>query len=170
MGRDKATLIFENEPLWSRQLKILRELQPQATWISAREHPTWAPADLDVVLDVPPSSGPLSGIASALARLQTSHLLVLAIDLPKMTAAHLGKLISLARPGRGVVPVNQDLFEPLAAAYPKEAGPVAQSALDAGEFAMQSFCKCLRSRGLVSEFPVSAADTGLYLNLNTPTV
>jgi molybdopterin-guanine dinucleotide biosynthesis protein A len=93
----------------------------------------------------------------------------MAIDLPRMTSAHLMKLISLAAPGHGVIPVSKTFFEPLAAVYPKEAAQVAQSSLDAREFAMQSFCQSLLSRGLVTEYPLPSSDAGRYLNLNTPT-
>ncbi len=30
MGTDKATFVFEGKALWARQLKLLRELQPEA--------------------------------------------------------------------------------------------------------------------------------------------
>lgn len=85
MGRDKATLILDGEPLWSRQLRILRELQPEKMLISARARPAWCPPEIETVLDAPPSRGPLSGLAAALKRIETTHLLALAIDVPQMT-------------------------------------------------------------------------------------
>jgi len=86
MGADKATLEIAGEPLWRKQIKLLRELQPQSLCISARERPAWCPLEIEAVLDDPPSRGPLSGLAAALRRLRTSHLLALAIDLPRMRA------------------------------------------------------------------------------------
>src|SRR5437867_2135004 len=82
MGADKAMLEIGGEPLWARQLRRLRELQPERILISARSKPAWCPAEIETVLDEPPSRGPLSGLAAALKIIQTTHLLALAIDLP----------------------------------------------------------------------------------------
>jgi molybdenum cofactor guanylyltransferase len=82
MGADKATLVLDGEPLWSRQLRTLRELQPERILISARTKPAWCPPEIEVVLDKPPSRGPLTGLAAALKRIHTTHLFALAIDLP----------------------------------------------------------------------------------------
>src|SRR5579864_2470571 len=98
MGIDKATLEFAGEPLWARQLRQLRELKPDTLWISARSRPPWCPPEIEVILDDPPSRGPLSGLDAALRRLQTSHLLALAIDLPRINVELLRKLWCLAQP------------------------------------------------------------------------
>jgi molybdopterin-guanine dinucleotide biosynthesis protein A len=89
LGTDKATLTLADEPLWRRQIRLLSGLEPQAVWISARTRPAWCPPAVEVILDEPPSRGPLSGVAAALSRLQTPQLLALAVgvntpdDLPQ---------------------------------------------------------------------------------------
>jgi len=92
MGADKATLLFEVEPLWSRQLRTLRELSPERILISARTKPAWCPPEIEAVLDAPPSCGPLSGLAAGLKKIETTHLLTLAVDMPLMDAATLAKI------------------------------------------------------------------------------
>src|SRR5271157_815455 len=106
MGADKATLLVAGKPLWQRQLQILSAMQPVALWVSAKDTLPWCPLGVEVVVDKTPSRGPLSGVAAALCHLQTSHLLVLAIDLPQMTTEHLRKLWGLSQPGTGVIPVE----------------------------------------------------------------
>src|SRR6266851_3658974 len=128
MGRDKAVLQVDGEPLWCRQIALLRELQPEALWVSARTRPAWVPPNIEVVLDHPPSRGPLSGITAALVRMESTHLLALAIDLPCMTREHLLKLVGCIQPECGVIPRHHDHLEPLAAIYPKEAAALAQNA------------------------------------------
>ena len=168
MGADKATLLLDGEPLWARQLGILRELEPEALWLSARVSPAWRPEGVEFVPDAPPSRGPLSGIAAALQRLSTSHLLVLAIDLPRITPEHLRKLRALARPDCGVIPRRGDLFEPLCALYPAEAASVAQTALAGGDVSLQHFAKVLLGRNQLQIHPLSPAEEPLYRNANTP--
>jgi molybdopterin-guanine dinucleotide biosynthesis protein A len=169
MGRDKSTLIIDGEPLWQRQLRVLRQVSPAALFVSARAKPLWCPPELEIILDEPPSCGPLSGLAAGLSRLQTSHLLVLAIDLPCVSASHLRKLSSLVEPGKGVIPMNQDYFEPLCAIYPAEASPLARQALSAGHLSIQHLAKALVSTSLGCAYAVAPEERPLYLNLNTPT-
>lgn len=167
MGTDKATLLIDGLPLWSRQLSILRMLEPAALFISARTVPSWAPPDVHVVLDVPPARGPLSGIAVALQAMQTTHLLALAVDLPRMTAEHLKNLKRIAGPSAGVIPRNADYFEPLAAIYPKAAAPHATGALRSGDASLQSLARELLECGLLQTHVLSSAERSLYENLNS---
>lgn len=168
MGRDKATLMINGEPLWRRQLRILGELQPSALWISARTVPPWRPPGLEVVLDESPSRGPLSGLAAGLSRLQTSHLLLLAVDLPCITASHLRRLWSLAKPGSGAIPQSEESFEPLCAVYPAEASPLASEALSGTDVSLQHFIGLLLRQSLAQAHALSAQERPLYLNLNAP--
>jgi molybdopterin-guanine dinucleotide biosynthesis protein A len=169
MGTDKATLLLAGAPLWQRQLRVLRDLEPEKLWISARTRPAWCPEDIEVIVDEPPSRGPLSGIAAALARLRTSHLLTLAIDMPRMTTEHVRKLLSCARPGCGVVPMNENWFEPLCAVYPAEATDVARRALAEEELSLQNLAQNLSQRNWIKSYEVLESEKHLYLNLNEST-
>ena len=115
-----------------------------------------------------PSRGPLSGVAEGLRLLQSSHLLVLAVDLPQMTTEHLRKLWGLARPGVGVIPQNGDGLEPLCAIYPIEAATVAEAALDSSDVSLQSFAQTLLQQSKLQAYSTAPGERALYLNLNTP--
>jgi molybdopterin-guanine dinucleotide biosynthesis protein A len=110
----------------------------------------------------------LSGVAAGLHRLQTSHLLVLAIDLPRMTAEHLGKLWGLARPGTGVIPLHGDHFEPLCAIYPAEAVVAAEKALENHDASLQHFAQNLLRKSQAQFYDLPSGERPLYLNMNTP--
>ena len=168
MGTDKATLEIAGEPLWNRQLRLLRELQPEALFVSARTRPAWCPAEIDAVLDERPSRGPLSGLAATLRRARTSHVLALAIDLPRMTVDHLRRLWTMAQPGCGCVPLNETFFEPLCAIYPVEAADIADRSLASGDVSLQHFVQLLQREHLVRAYPLKAMEKILYHNANTP--
>src|SRR6516165_1804185 len=85
MGTDKATFLFRGKPLWQIQLETLRALRPAEIFVSARTDPTWRPNDMPFIADIPPSCGPLSGLAASLDQMRTTHLLALAIDMPWMS-------------------------------------------------------------------------------------
>ncbi|PWU13764.1 MAG: hypothetical protein C5B50_18620 [Verrucomicrobia bacterium] len=168
MGLDKATVMFQGKPLWSRQLSLLRALLPEVLRVSARSIPEWCPPEAQIILDETAQRGPLSGIAAALARLQTSHLLVLAVDLPRMTGEHLRKLKNLATEGTGIVPFNGEFFEPVCAIYPKKAAEFAAEAIARKQISMQRFVRRLVERELVQAYNLTEDEKPLYSNLNTP--
>ena len=168
MGADKATLEIAGEPLWNRQIRLLRELNPAALFVSARARPAWCPAEIEAVLDEPPSRGPLSGVAAALQKAQTSHVFALAVDLPRMTPDHLRRLCALRQPGCGCVPLNETLFEPLCAIYPAEAAEFAARSLAGGDASLQHFVQGLQRENRVRVYPLAAAERRLYHNANSP--
>jgi molybdopterin-guanine dinucleotide biosynthesis protein A len=168
MGRDKATLEFDGQPLWQRQLQILRDLVPEKIFVSARTQPLWLPEDAALLLDDPPSRGPLSGLTKALEQMQTTHLVALAVDMPFMTAEQLHVLCTLAREGCGGVPTIGERAEPLAAVYSRESAPDFAAALAGRDFSLQTLVRKLAAAGKVRMFPVSPKDEHFYRSVNEP--
>jgi molybdopterin-guanine dinucleotide biosynthesis protein A len=168
MGQDKATLLFAGEALWQRQMRTLRQLRGQKIFISARAAPKWLLPEMEVVLDEAPSRGPLSGIVAALGRTETSHLFVLAVDMPFVTAAHAHALWRGARERSGVVPVIGGRAEPLAAVYPRDAEDEFAAALRNGELSLQPLVERMAAAGKVRMVEISEAEAGVYRSLNKP--
>jgi molybdenum cofactor guanylyltransferase len=166
MGRDKATVFFRGKPLWQIQLETVRNLKPVEILVSARTDPVWRPHDMLFVADIPPSRGPLSGLAASIERITTSHLLALAIDMPQMTETYLKFLYTQIKPGCGVVPKIDNRAEPLAAIYPREAASQFRSALRSAEFSLQSVTRDLAAAGKLREIAVPEQQTKLFLNFN----
>ena len=168
MGRDKATMEFGGEPLWKRQLGLLRALKPRQLFVSARTRPEWLPDDAELLVDDRPSRGPLSGLTKALTTIRTTHLLALAVDMPFMTERALGKLLQFATEGRGVVPIIRDRAEPLAAIYPGEAAVAFETALSGPDYSLQTVVLKLSKIGKVDLWPIHDRDANLYRSLNEP--
>ncbi|MDX6527426.1 MAG: molybdenum cofactor guanylyltransferase [Gaiellales bacterium] len=166
MGRDKATIEVGGRPLWERQLEILRVLTPERIFVSARTVPSWLPADAELLLDDPPSRGPLSGLTKALVAMRTTHLLALAVDMPFMASEQLRNLCSLAQAGWGVVPMIRDQAEPLAAIYPAEAAADFAAALAGTDFSLQAIIRKLAVDEKVQVVSVAAGDAHLYRSVN----
>jgi molybdopterin-guanine dinucleotide biosynthesis protein A len=168
MGRDKAAILFQDEPLWRRQLRILRDLGPEKVFVSARTESSWLPENTELLLDEPPSRGPLSGLTKALVQMETSHLLVLAVDMPFVTREQLHHLCSLVSEGCGVVPLIRDRTEPLAAIYPKEAAPGFVAALNGPDLSLQPLVRKLTAEKKLRMFSVPKEDEPLYRSVNRP--
>ena len=167
MGTDKAQISFEGEPLWQRQLRFLRCFKPREIFISARKKPAWALRDVEVILDEPPSRGPMSGICRAVALTRSSHLLVVAVDMPFLLKEDFDSLLCFVERGRGVVPVADRYAEPLAAIYPKESAPEFEMALSNNNTSMQSLVRQLTEREKVKLVELSAGKAKRYRSINT---
>lgn len=167
MGKDKATLLCRGRPLWQIQFDLLRTLQPEEIFVSARTDPPWRPAGAQFISDEPPSRGPLSGLSAALARISTDHLLALAIDMPLMTEKYLRLICKLIEPARGVLPMIGNRAEPLVALYPKGAGTDFVIALSGSDFSLQSLTKKLVEAGKLSLLNVPEKEAKFFQNFNS---
>ena len=166
MGRDKTNILFRGKPLWRVQLETLRKLQTEQIFISARTDPRWRPGDVTLVADIPPSRGPLSGLAASLDHMNTSHLLALAIDMPWMSNKYLESLCARIEAGRGVLPQIRGRAEPLAAIYPREAAIEARKALAGTDFSLRSLVRDLVAAGKLQIMPVTQQDEKFFRNMN----
>lgn len=168
MGRDKATIEMEGRPLWKRQLELLRALAPEKIFVSARARPDWLPDNVELLLDDPPSHGPLSGLTKALNAMRTTHLIALAVDMPFMNGDQLRELLNSAIVGCGVVPIVGEQAEPLAAIYPAEAASDFAAALSGPDFSLQRIVRQLIANGKIRPVRISDANAPLYRSVNTP--
>jgi molybdenum cofactor guanylyltransferase len=168
MGTDKATFLFRGKPLWQVQLETLRRLRPAEIFLSVREDPSWRPDDVQFIADIPPSCGPLSGLAASLVKIHTAHLLALAIDMPWMSNKYLEFLCAQIEPGRGVLPTIDQRAEPLSAIYPREAATDVSKALSNSDFSLQSLTRELVTAGKLQPISVKDPERNLFLNVNEP--
>ena len=176
MGRDKSALLVNGEPLWHRQFAVLRATEPAELFISGKSDGPYADCGVEILADEIPDCGPLGGIATALRRCTSERLLVLAVDMPAMTANFLLTLLEESeRTAKGVVPSvaadgrRRANFEPLAAVYPRAALSIAKECLRAGEFKLEAFIRRLEAGRLVSVRTVAEEDIFLFANWNVPT-
>jgi molybdopterin-guanine dinucleotide biosynthesis protein A len=167
MGRDKATLEWRGVPLWTCQLEKLRALTSNI-FVSARFAVPWRPADVKLVIDEPPSRGPLSGVTASLGTIDTDCVLVLAVDMPFITVSQLKKVCDWAKPGVGAVPVVNGRLEPLAAVYPKCCESIFAEALNGPDHSLRQVVGRLIALQLVRQISVSGAARRLYRSVNSP--
>jgi len=187
MGRDKSALPVNGEPLWQRQFAVLRATDPAELFISGKSDGPYADCGVEILADEIPDCGPLGGIAAALRRCTSDRLIVLAVDMPAMTANFLRTLLDAShRHATGIVPSvaagvrsrarissaatepERRHLEPLAAVYPRAAFAVADECLRTGERKLEIFIRALESRGLTTVLPVGAEDAALFANWNKP--
>jgi len=167
MGSDKALLRAGGVELWRRQRDLLRWVCGGNVWVSARVRPDWLPEGGLWIADAC-DAGPMGGVVTALGEVEEEYALALALDLPFVSEAFLEEIVRRLEPGMGVVPRRGGMFEPLVAAYPKEALASGQARLGSGEFGLQKWIVELESLGLMKIFDVDTKWDAVFFNANTP--
>ena len=168
MGRDKAWLPLDGQPLLARQIAVVRRLNPMELFVSGRADTDYRSLGCPRLTDAFANAGPLAGIAAGLEAASVPLVLVLAVDMPDMTSAMLGHLLGRCGSGTGVVPRVSHRLEPLAAVYPKAAGPLAVELLRQQLRAVRAFAERCQQAGLVALHDVAAADWPCFTNWNAP--
>lgn len=168
MQRDKAFLSCRGTTLLARQVALVRELAPAEILISGRVDADYGVLGLPVLLDRFTDLGPLAGVERALGEAHSPLLLVLAVDLPDMTADFLRGLAARCRAGSGVVPRTRLGLEPLAAFYPTSMQPIAAAMLHQEQAAMTEFVRRGMSAGLMDEWACPPTDEAWFRNWNEP--
>jgi molybdenum cofactor guanylyltransferase len=170
MGRDKAALVVEGVPLWRRQAETLRATGAAEVFISGRSDGPYAGSGEEVVTDAWADAGPLGGIATSMRRCANEWLLVLAVDMPAMTAEFLrGMAEEAMREGKAIVPRQADgRWEPLAAVYPKAGLEMVERMIEEGRRKMEGLVRELEEKGMLFRREISAEEVGLFENWNEP--
>ena len=166
MGRDKALLETGGRTLLEHQLATLRRLMPKEMILSCRSDQDYAPCGVRIVRDKHGDCGPLGAIASCLEESPSGRIVVLAVDMPAMTAAYLGTLLDFSP--ATVIPARAEGFiEPLAAVYAREFLPHALQSLSRREFAMGRSIRSAIAQGSAIARPISPDEEPLFANWNT---
>jgi molybdopterin-guanine dinucleotide biosynthesis protein A len=139
-------------------------------YISGKADGPYAQSGVNVVPDQWVDAGPLGAIATMLSRITTDWLIVLAVDMPAMTAEYLRGLAEQATQlGKAVVPRQSDgHWEPLAAVYPRSALTLAEMALRGGRRKMEEFVEKLAETGALAIREVRSNERFLFQNWNAP--
>jgi molybdopterin-guanine dinucleotide biosynthesis protein A len=175
MGRDKATVELGGQTLLARQLALARGAGATELFISGRVGFDYGVTAVRLLTDRFINAGPLAGIERALAEMSTAHLLVLAVDMPCLTAELLQKLAQACGKEYGAVPEIRGRIEPLVAFYPRHMHDIAVKMLtDARSNSNHrtpgptDFARCGVTAGILRAVALSEAEADLFANVNTP--
>jgi len=168
MGRPKALLLFDGEPLIVRIVRILRRLFADIVVVAApgQELP---PLPVKLVRDDEAYQGPVGGIYYGLRAASGEVSFVTSCDVPFVNLSLISYLTSQISNYDVVVPYWEERFQPLHAVYRGNVAPLLKEQLDRGELRPISLYKKVRTRE-VGEDEIRRFDPdGLsFLNMNTP--
>jgi len=168
MGRDKAWLELDGQPLVALAVEKVRALGVTEIFISGRAGRDYSAVPCPVLFDREPGFGPLGGIERGLHECTSPLLLVLAVDLPRMSSVFLQKLADRCDRLTGALPMLAGELEPLAAIYPKRCHALAADALVKSRHSARDFAAACRTERAVRVLPVTETEAGCFANWNEP--
>ena len=162
MGRDKALLPVGECTLLERVARAVAEAAGNVTIIAPPDR--YSQFGFTVVPDQVEGKGPLGGLHTALSRTDSDWNLIVACDMPGITADFLKTLIHAAESSQAdcIAPQTPAGFEPLCAVYHRRCRDRAAAALDRNSLKMQDFLCDLHVQ------PVAVSESGALKNVNTP--
>ena len=169
-GADKARLAIGGARIIDRQLAALSAVASDIR-IVANDGERYAELGLRVIADAIPEAGPLGGLYTALVDATHDRMLILACDLPFVTAALLQRLVDESGTGQeidAVVPRSARGLEPLCALYMTGAAAAARVRIERGDLRVAGLLADLRVRELGPETLAPYDGGSLFENVNTP--
>lgn len=166
-GVVKPLLEVDGATILTRQAAALASLGVEPVLVSPDAGP-FAGLPYRVVADVV-AGGALAGLYTALATATTSYVLVLAGDLPFVTAPFLAYLVARRHQADAVIPAPGGRWQPLCAIYASATAPTLRAQIDRGQLRVTSAVATLRV-ALIDDAALATFDRGhrLLLNVNTP--
>lgn len=170
MKQDKALLHWHGQDLWQAQLHKLQALGASRVLLSCRREQPLFPGDGVEIIHDPEKvdEGPLGAITRCLERVQMP-LLVLAVDMPWMTAAFLREhLVPQDDAPGGKFFRGPHGDETLAGLYVPAMLPVMQAALREKHLALQPIIEASVKSSHAITLPMTDEQAPFFRNANTP--
>jgi len=168
-GADKASLIVGGARIIDRQLAALTAVAGDVRIVGDPER--YAGLGVRVIADAVAGAGPLGGLYSALLDAAHDRVIVLACDLPFVTAALLERLVLESGTGEeidAVVPRSARGLEPLCAVYHQRCTAAARARIERGALQVAGLLEDVCVRVLEPDTLARYGDGSLFENVNTP--
>ncbi len=167
-GQPKALLQVGRTRIIDRQLSTIRAVA-QHVAIVANDRELYGDLGVQVWSDVRPGCGPLGGILTALVNASTTVTLIIAGDMPFLTAKFLRFLAEAGREVDVAIPCTPEGHQPLCAAYNQSCIDAIKHNLDAGIFKVSELTSAVTVREIgLDDIATLDPDGTLFFNINTP--
>lgn len=164
--RNKAFLSYQEKTFVERLIEAGSDFEEVIIVANTKE--AYENFNLQVVSDVYPGKGPLSGIHAALRVAKTSTVLCVACDMPLTSREVLNGLAQISGDYDVLVPEYEGRLQPLCAIYSKKIKNKVEEQLKKDDFKLQYFIRQLNYQ-VIRELPHRPFKSTDFLNVNTPT-
>ena len=167
-GRDKGALAIGEARIIDREIAVLREVADHLV-IVANDPDRYRSLGLPIVEDLVPGAGALGGIYTAITVARDTPTLVVACDMPFLSARFLRHLAIAGGEVDVAIPRTAEGYEPLCAAYSRGCAAPIRRRIDAGALTVLGLLSDVRVREIgPEEIAPYDPDGTLFFNVNTP--
>jgi molybdopterin-guanine dinucleotide biosynthesis protein A len=168
MGRDKASIEVDGQPLAVRAVNVLRGFCTEIL-VASGDGRRLAWLGEEQVADAIPDAGPLAGIVAGLERSSHELVAVVAVDMPFASAAVFRLLGSSWQGEDAMVPVTKRGLEPLHALYSRAASVTLRNALENDKGSVVDALRSIRTTEVRAAAWRDADPSGRFAtNVNRP--
>jgi molybdenum cofactor guanylyltransferase len=168
-GARKGTLTIGGTRIIDRQLAVLRQVADPVFLVTSPAVEPEPDLELDVVRDRFPDHGALGGIYTAIVTSPAARTLIVACDLPCLTAPFLASMARIAIDADLVIPRTTRGYEPLCAIYSQACAEPIRRRLERGALEAAVLPDGVRVYEISPEVLATCDPDGLlFLNVNTP--
>ena len=167
-GRDKGALAVGEARIIDREIAVLREVADHLV-IVANDPDRYRSLGLPIVEDLVPGAGALGGIYTAITVARDTPTLVVACDMPFLSARFLRHLAIAGGEVDVAIPRTAEGYEPLCASYSRGCADPIRRRIDAGALTVLGVLSDVRVREIgPEEIAPYDPDGTLFFNVNTP--
>jgi molybdenum cofactor guanylyltransferase len=167
-GANKGALQIGHHTILDRQIALLRQVADPVFVVSSRDDVGRDLAGVTIVPDAFHGAGPLGGIYSAITASPRQRTIVVACDMPFLTAKLL-QLLARDTTAELVIPRSERGYEPLCAAWSAACAEPIRRRIERGALTAALLVEELRVEEIGPDLLAACDPHGLlFVNVNTP--
>lgn len=144
MGMDKGLVHYNGQPMITRILNVLEELELETCIISS--NPDYLKFGKPVLQDLIPGKGPMGGLYTALSYSKAPMVFLIACDMPAINREGVESLLTYSEIGSITIARDAKQISPLFACYPRSLLSNVKEAVLTDHLKMQDFVKKQKHR------------------------
>ncbi len=166
IGRDKATLVLDSEPLIRRVYDVAREAFNHIIVVSS-DHTVLPGINIPIIKDVVSVQSPLAGIVSALIHTGADYVFALACDMPFLSGGAIKYMLNNIAGEDIIIPKTEKGYEPLHAIYNRSCISYMLTLIERGRYKVRDAFPYLSVKA-VEESPLFFCNgVSVFTNINT---
>lgn len=171
IGSDKSGLELKGRKLIDRSSELMMDLFGRCLIVVGHEKSPvfgFLPCDADIAIDDFKGKGPVGGLYTALSRILTPYMFIMACDMPFPSRRLIERMTYISGEHDAVVPISRGYPEPLFAIYSRKSRIVFEQSLMSGRLKIQDSLDMLNTKYLKeSEYSDIEDSRKSFLNVNT---
>ncbi len=166
IGRDKATLVLDSEPLIRRVYDVAQGAFDHIVVVSS-DHAILPGMSIPIIKDVVSVQSPLAGIVSALIHTGADYVFALACDMPFLSGGAIRYMLNNIAGEDIIIPKTEKGYEPLHAIYGRSCISYMLTLIERGMYKVRDIFPYLSVKAVEGSPLFFCNGVSVFTNINT---